>query len=242
MQILRSRDSKCFRRFKKSSIGAIRRDCPWKSLSDTNLSPSCGKAEASPPLLLFLLRPPKDNWFTPDAPVSDLIRSVPQRGSLMTGEKSMIEEYISQAKTTDYELLESTLDREMEIPVQRIRLRISEDDVELSAFGIMYTISLLSFLQGRPAGVSGIDYKENDVWSVEEFLRYLSFSHRSLNSYADYVHGRLMKTCMGLQAKNPNLISHVVRSSEPRFKNRLSCRWVRGGTNRRCRSSSPSPP
>ena len=80
----------------------------------------------------------------------------------MTAEGSMIKEYILQATTCDYEGVKSTLNQDMEVPTQEIEVRIDEEDVETSAFGIVNTISLLSFLQGRPAGISGIDFKEND--------------------------------------------------------------------------------
>jgi hypothetical protein len=67
--------------------------------------------------------------------------------------------------------------------------QIDEEEVETSAFGILYSISLLSFLQGRPAGASLIDYQEQDVWSLEDFHRHLSFMHGTLRCEADYVRG-----------------------------------------------------
>ena len=84
-------------------------------------------------------------------------------GRHMHQAKPLIQEYISQAITTEYKLVDSCLNQIADIPSQKIKILIDEDDVETSAFGIMYSISLLSFLQGRPAGISVVDYQEQDV-------------------------------------------------------------------------------
>ncbi len=90
----------------------------------------------------------------------------------MHQDKPLIQEYISRAITTEYRLLDSCLNQLSDIPSQEIKIQIEEEEVETSAFGILYSISLLSFLQGRPAGASLIDYREQDVWSVEDFHRH----------------------------------------------------------------------
>ena len=94
----------------------------------------------------------------------------------MHQEKPLIQEYISQAITAEYKLINSCVNQIADIPSQEIKIQIDEDEVETSAFGIMYCISLLSFLQGRPAGASIIDYQEQDVWSVEDFQRRCPFA------------------------------------------------------------------
>ena len=118
----------------------------------------------------------------------------------------LIQEYISQAITTEYKLVNSRLNHMIDIPSQEITIQIDEDDVETSAFGIMYSISLLSFLQGRPAGVSVVDYQEQDVWSAEDFHRHLSFRLGKLRFDADYVRGRLIKTVVEISKDGTLLI------------------------------------
>ena len=117
----------------------------------------------------------------------------------MHQDKPLIQEYISQAITTEYRLLDSCLNQFSDIPSQEIKIQIEEEEVETSAFGILDSISLLSFLQGRPAGASLIDYREQDVWSVEDFHRHLSFMHGKLRFEADYVRGRLIKTIVEIR-------------------------------------------
>ena len=111
----------------------------------------------------------------------------------MHHERPLIQEYISQAVTTSFKLVESNSDQVGEIPSQDIKLLIDEDDVETSAFGILYALSLISFLQARPASASVLDYREEDIWSAEDLHRHISFRHGKLHFYADYVRGRLMK-------------------------------------------------
>lgn len=137
----------------------------------------------------------------------------------MHQDKPLIQEYISQAITTEYKLVDSCLSQTDDIPSQEIKIQIDEDEVETSAFGIMYSISLLSFLQGRPAGASIIEYQEQDVWSVEDFHRHLSFAHGKLRFDADYVRGRLIKTVVKISRDGTILI-------ETRNRADLASQWV----------------
>ena len=131
----------------------------------------------------------------------------------------LIQEYISQAITTEYKLVDSRLNQMIDIPSQEITIQIDEDDVETSAFGIMYSISLLSFLQGLPAGASVIEYQEQDVWSLEDFHRHLSFEHGKLRFDADYVRGRLIKTVVDISRDGTILITTRNRAD-------LASQWV----------------
>lgn len=132
----------------------------------------------------------------------------------MHQERPLIQEYISQTVTTNFKLVESKLNQVGDIPSQQIKLLIDEDDVETSAFGIMYSVSLISFLQARPAGVSVIDYQEQDIWSVEDLHRHISFSQGKLNFYADYVRGRLMKTSIEISKDGTVVIETINRADQ----------------------------
>ena len=137
----------------------------------------------------------------------------------MHQEKPLLQEYISQAMTTEYKLVSSCLNQIADIPSQEIKIQIDEDEVETSAFGIMYSISLLSFLQGRPAGASVIEYQEQDVWSLEDFHRHLSFIYGKLRFEADYVRGRLIKTVVEISKDGTILIKTINRAD-------LASQWV----------------
>ena len=137
----------------------------------------------------------------------------------MHQDKPLLQEYISQAVTTEYTLLDSCLKQISDIPSQEIKIQIDEEEVETSAFGILYSISLLSFLQGRPAGASVIDYQEQDAWSVEDFHRHLSFMHGKLRFEADYVRGRLIKTVVEISKDGTILITTINRAD-------LASQWV----------------
>ena len=131
----------------------------------------------------------------------------------MSREMSLIQEYIGQAAATEFKLVESNSSQAGgDISFQQIRLLIDEDDVEISAFGILYSVSLLSFLQARPAGVSVIDFREQDVWSVEDLLRHVSFERGKLHFYADYVRGRLMKTTVEISKDGSVVIETINRA------------------------------
>ena len=51
--------------------------------------------------------------------------------------KPLIQEYFSQAITTEYKLIHSCVNQIADIPSQEIKIQIDEDEVETSAFGIM---------------------------------------------------------------------------------------------------------
>ena len=132
----------------------------------------------------------------------------------MSRETPLIQEYIGQAAATEFKLVKSNSSQAGDIPSQQIRLLIDEDDIETSAFGILYSVSLLSFLQARPAGVSVIDFREQDLWSVEDLLRHVSFEHGKLRFYADYVRGRLMKTTVEISRDGSVVIETINREDE----------------------------
>lgn len=127
--------------------------------------------------------------------------------------QQLIDDYIGQAVTTSASLVASNLGNTGDIYFQRIELRIEEDDVETSAFGIMYSVALLSFLQARPAGNSVVSYQEEDAWYPEDFHRHVSFRQGKLHFYADYVRGRLMKTTIEI-SKDGSVVIHTINRGD----------------------------
>ncbi len=78
--------------------------------------------------------------------------------------------------------------------IMRISFRIDEEDVETSAFGLIFALGVMSFHDARPRGVSEMHFVEKDEWHVGDMLRHLRYEYGMLRFYADYVRGRMMKT------------------------------------------------
>ena len=65
---------------------------------------------------------------------------------------------------------------------------------EWGAFGFLYTLASLSFIDARPRGYSEKDFLPKDRFTVGDFFECLSFRQDGLHLRADYVHGRSVKT------------------------------------------------
>ncbi|MBK6919371.1 MAG: hypothetical protein IPH07_18390 [Deltaproteobacteria bacterium] len=101
----------------------------------------------------------------------------------------------------------------------RIVLRMPEDDVETFSFGLIYTIGVLSFHDGRPRGVSGRWFEDDDQWSAADMLRGLQFVRGRLHWHADYVRGRCIKTTVEISRDGTVLVETVNRGE-------AATRWV----------------
>ena len=81
----------------------------------------------------------------------------------------------------------------------RVDLVFESDDqdieiVEWSAFGFLFTLAALSFHDARPRGMSELDFRSGDEFTVADFCECLAFGERGLCLHTDYVRGRSMKT------------------------------------------------
>jgi len=84
----------------------------------------------------------------------------------------------------------------------RVDLVFEDDDedtdpgeiVEWAAFGFLFTLAVLSFHDARPRGISEIDYRPHDEFTVADFVDCLSYKHGELRLQTDYIRGRSMKT------------------------------------------------
>jgi hypothetical protein len=62
-----------------------------------------------------------------------------------------------------------------------IEFRVEEDLVETCAFGLIYVLGLLSFHDGRPRGVSGEWFEDDDQFTAADMLRHLKFGRGKLD-------------------------------------------------------------
>lgn len=74
-----------------------------------------------------------------------------------------------------------------------------ENDLEWGAFGFLFLIASLSFIDARPRANSVIEYNTGDALEVGDFIRCLSWQSGALRLGTDYLRGRCMKTHVVLQ-------------------------------------------
>ena len=110
-----------------------------------------------------------------------------------------------------------------------------EDIVETGAFGFMFALAVLSFNDARPRESSAIDYREQDEFSVADFVACLSFRRGALHFYGDYIRGRRMKTQIEVRADGAVTLNAVGRGKSPlRWLDRLQGKQamsIVGGTS-----------
>ena len=76
----------------------------------------------------------------------------------------------------------------------RMQLQVDEDLIETCAHGFIFALGVLSFHDGRPRGVSGQWFEDNDQFTAADMLNHLHFENGKLRMYVDYLRGRCIKT------------------------------------------------
>ena len=77
---------------------------------------------------------------------------------------------------------------------QNIIFQINEEEPDLFAFSVLFSLSLLSFTYAAPRGYSENYFVPDEEWDLEYFLQGLEFNDGCLKYSGDYVSGRHMKT------------------------------------------------
>ena len=86
---------------------------------------------------------------------------------------------------------------------------------EWAAFGFLFTLAALSFHDARPRGLSEIDCRPNDHFTVGDFFDGLSFKYGELQFEADYVRGRSMKTGVTIRRDGTVTVTTWGRGQSP---------------------------
>jgi hypothetical protein len=102
---------------------------------------------------------------------------------------------------------------------QEIVFQIIDEEPDIGAIPILYTLSMLSFSDAKPRGFSDIDFDKDDDWEIGYFVHGLEFKFGKLKFSADYVAGRLMKTNISFEAGGKVKIS-------TRNRGRSAERWL----------------
>jgi len=77
---------------------------------------------------------------------------------------------------------------------QEIVFQLNEEEPDLYALGVLFSLSLMSFTYAAPRGSSYIEFIQDEDWRIEYFLDGLRYENQNLCFKSDYVSGRLMKT------------------------------------------------
>jgi hypothetical protein len=113
-------------------------------------------------------------------------------------------------KTLPYELIAQTVGIRIEIlsneyqnvpasegqasSCHKVVFQVKEDDPDVFAIGILFTLSLMSFSYAAPRGYSENEFIPDEQWNLGYFMQGLDFERGRLRYYGDYVSGRMMKT------------------------------------------------
>jgi hypothetical protein len=101
----------------------------------------------------------------------------------------------------------------------KITLKVTEEDIQWCAFGLIYSIAVLSFADARPRGMSDIDFEDDDEFSVKDFFECLHYEYGQIRFHADYIRGRCMKTSITAEKDGTVKIGTVNRGE-------VASRWV----------------
>lgn len=93
------------------------------------------------------------------------------------------------------------------------------DIAEWASFGLIYALAALSFADARPRGASGMDFTENDEFTVGDLFDCLRFVDGELRFMSDYLRGRCMKTDITVR-KDGLLTLHT------RLRGQAALRWL----------------
>jgi hypothetical protein len=141
----------------------------------------------------------------------------------MTDENQPIEYKLVRDGTLfeEVEILETTIEPTVgnEDWHVRISFRVEEDLVESCAFGLIYVLTLFSFHDGRPRGVSGGWFEDDDHFVAADMLRHLTFEGGKLRLYIDYLRGRCIKTTVEVGSNGHVLLETVNRGQ-------AATRWI----------------
>jgi hypothetical protein len=94
-----------------------------------------------------------------------------------------------------------------------------EDQARWGAFGLIFTLAVLSFNDARPRGNSDAAYLEKDDFTVADLFDGLEFLRGELRFEADYIRGRCMKTDIVVRADG------LVRL-QTRARGESALRWI----------------
>lgn len=129
-------------------------------------------------------------------------------------------ELIKQAAAlVDLKMIDTHIDNFMDNTRVKITMEEDPEVLESCALGLIFTFGVLSFHDAKPRGVSA-EYADGvDEFAVSDLVRHLRFPKGRISFYADYVHGRMMKTSVEVWPDGKVVLETVNRGE-------AATRWV----------------
>jgi hypothetical protein len=115
-------------------------------------------------------------------------------GQITMGQNSLSFRYLTETVGIPIEIISNEYNEFHGNEHQKIVFQIQEDEPDLFAFGVLFTLSLMSFTYAAPRGYSENQFIPDEEWNLEYFLQGLEFEYGKLKYSGDYVSGRHMKT------------------------------------------------
>jgi hypothetical protein len=140
----------------------------------------------------------------------------------MTDEpKLMGYKLIKDATLVEFEVLKTDIQPTVgnDDKLVNMELQLEEDLVESCALGFIFALCVLSFHDGRPRGISGHWYEDEDELAVSDFLEHLRYRSGRLHVHLDYIRGRCLKTTVDLMPDGKLRLRTVNRGE-------AATRWV----------------
>ncbi|MGD0661788.1 MAG: hypothetical protein ABSD38_27325 [Syntrophorhabdales bacterium] len=97
---------------------------------------------------------------------------------------------------------------------QKIVFRIKEEQPDILAIAVLFSLSLMSFTYASPRGYSENDFIPDEQWSFAYFVEGLEFEDGKLSFSGDYVSGRMMKTDIVYEASGTVTLTTTKVSSQ----------------------------
>ena len=69
----------------------------------------------------------------------------------------------------------------------KIVFQIKEEEPDIWAFGVLFTLSLMSFTFSAPRGYSENEFIPDELWNLEYFVQGLGFENKCLCFTSDYI-------------------------------------------------------
>jgi hypothetical protein len=142
-----------------------------------------------------------------------LLETISDYHRRMSDEIPIERELIRDAALLDIELVESDVKPTVgdEDWFVRAQLQVDDELVASCAHGLIFSIGVLSFHDGRPRGVSGQWFEDDDQFTTADMLRHLRFENGKLHMYVDYLRGRCIKTTVEVETSGKVRLETVNR-------------------------------
>ena len=112
----------------------------------------------------------------------------------MSDDTPPVHEILRAAPVVRFRILRAEGEERRDGSWQRATCHVHREDLPWGAVPLIYVIGVLSFVDARPRGSSGIDCEEKDQWTVADMASRLRFERGLLSFEADYLRGRMVKT------------------------------------------------